>query len=155
MAYNMCFNCYHEKKSFHECAELNCNFVKRTAWRPKQMEVKEQDYSFNQSIMDALKEGKTVWAKCKCGEPGCDQWLEFNHNQQVLLSAYYSLKWSLTKPKAMVKKTVERWVNVYAGDLIASVMHTTEEEAIAGNCETAKHRYIKSMKLTGEYEVEE
>jgi hypothetical protein len=76
-------------------------------------------------------------------------------NLEKLEAQVRALNESLTRPKSMIKKTVERWVNVYAGDLIAEVMHTTEEEAIAGNFETAKHRYIKSMKLTGEYEVEE
>ena len=63
-----------------------------------------KDYSFNQSIIDALKEGKSVWSRCNCGDPDCGTWNATNRDTKILLAQVFEDSWALEKPKTKVKK---------------------------------------------------
>lgn len=97
-----------------------------------------QVYEFNQEIIDAVREGKNVWIKRGAEEP----WVEVNQFSTVYLVAIANYKWSLTKPKPKIKKTYERWVNIFKdgtafnylskqGAEAASKWHEGDIEAVA------------------------
>lgn len=54
------------------------------------------------------------------------------------------------RPKRMIKKTIEKWINIYSSNLPTIGAYPCEDQA---NQFAAKGR-IACVKLTGEYEVE-
>jgi len=54
-------------------------------------------------------------------------------------------------PKRKVKKTIERWINIYSHGKAGDYCHKTKESAEQG----ATSEGAIQVKLTGEYEVEE
>lgn len=55
------------------------------------------------------------------------------------------------RPKRKVTKTLERWVNVYPGDLSGIRLHRSESDALCNALDGA----IATVRVTGTYEVEE
>jgi len=111
------------------------------------MENKEPDYSFNQSIIDALRDGKTVWYK-----NGMGQWSIVDKcccfaNIETIVNG----QWSLTKPKVKVKKKHECWINVYENSY---EYHPTKKMADDFDSLAPKPRKY-CVQLTGAIEVEE
>jgi hypothetical protein len=106
-------------------------------------------YEFDQEIIEALREGKTVWARMNHGE-----WFELSINEQTAYSvrATFIYQWSLTKPKVKVKKTYERWVNIFRDgtSYSYSCKHTAEEES-------KFYKYIEAVAVhvVTAYEVEQ
>jgi hypothetical protein len=81
------------------------------------------------------------------GQEECNTY--FNQDGVFMKGQTPSLK-LIERPKKKVKKTIERWVNVYPYGILL-VGFLSEEEArkeALGDC-------ITQVKLTGEYEIEE
>jgi hypothetical protein len=116
---------------------------------PKKVEATWYDYSFNQSILDALKAGKTVWAKCNCGDKGCE-WTEVSSSTDAVLGAAHSCLWSLVKPTTRVKKKLTLYANMM-GNFLESYSYTKEKAMSSTTCSTT----ATAVELTGEYYVEE
>ena len=110
------------------------------------------DYSFNQSIVDALKAGKSVWHKCDCGDGDCDRWLETD-TEEVRLCDVFEYSWSTVKPTTTVKKKCTYFINIYENG--AGSTHATKDKALASIIElTSSGKYLATAEVSGEYDVE-
>ena len=65
-------------------------------------------YEFNQEIIDALKEGKTVWKR----DNAYADWISITKEEQieVCLESVHTAQWSLTKPKKIIEKKTTAYI---------------------------------------------
>lgn len=104
--------------------------------------MKEQNYSFNQDIIDALKSGKTVWAR----PHNMPVWFEMTEEMQKhhTMIAIYKHDWSLSKPKTKVKKIINRWANVYTDYIIGLWEEPKPKKRLAKALFKSKFHYYES-----------
>jgi hypothetical protein len=114
-ALSECDFCAHKNKLWDwypccVCKGINSNKFEEKQMEMSQIEAKEPDYSFNPSIIAAMKEGKSVW----CSKTDCLKWFEFDKGDadEYWISAVWRFKWALEKPKTKVKK----WQWIYKSD---------------------------------------
>ena len=108
-------------------------------------EIKESDYSFNQSVIDALKEGKSVWSRCNCGD--CGTWNATNRDTKILLAQVFEDSWALEKPKTKVKKW--QWIYKKQGltfdiTCIKYSIKEAENENLKDGCYRLTEPYLPS-----------
>lgn len=143
-----CFYCIHSLKTTHEPPCSECFLIHGyPKFEEKKMEPRETDYSFNESIMHAIRCGKTVWMRIK-GSTG--YWFEMRaeNQKEYLIGASYTYDWSLTKPVTIVKKQIERWVS---DDCIQNIINAHEVSNTFNGLKTEKFK----NKIVIHLEVEE
>lgn len=111
MTEKQCSSCRYDPISTDEYPCICCKGY--TKWDQKMEEKKEPDYKFSQEIIDALRDGKTVWLEWN------NNWIEIDRSYNTYafnIKTIVNGNWSLTKPKVMVKKRIERWANIDSED---------------------------------------
>lgn len=148
-----CQECKHQQNRQITAPCITCQSdIYHKNWEAKEMEIlglqKKPDYSFNQEIIDALRDEKTVWY---CNP--ISEWVDVNLGTFNFIDARNIIngKWSLTKPKTMLKKQIKYWANIH-NDTILSIW-TSEIDA-----KNSSMKYLKvdaiAVPFTIEYEVE-